>query len=221
MDVTIAPLWGHGGLAPLLARWHHDEFGYLYDERIWNHDIATLELEAMSEPGSRDVTWIAFEGATADEDSLLGSVSLISSDDLPGFEQLGPWLASLYITPRARSGGLGGRLVERVVSEAADRGNDYVHLFTAGQDAYYLARGWRAITEVDHRGHRAVVMAKATHPRGARRSVNSTWCSDPDSRGAYSYLRVGATPAHRARLTQDILPGLWFCLLYTSDAADE
>ncbi|MDF2732817.1 MAG: Acetyltransferase family protein, partial [Desertimonas sp.] len=209
MEVTIAPLWGHRELASLLARWHHDEFGYLYDERIWNREIATLEFEAMAEPGSRDVTWIAFESAVADEGSLLGSISLIASDDLPGFEDLSPWLASLYITPRARSAGLGTRLVECVMTEAAVRGHDYVHLFTAGQDAYYLARGWRAIAEVDHRGERAVVMAKATSARGARRAVSSHWCSDPDSRGAYSYLRVGATPEHRARLTREILPGLW------------
>ena len=51
MDATIAPLWGHRELAPLLARWHHDEFGYLYDARIWNREIAMLELEAMAEPG--------------------------------------------------------------------------------------------------------------------------------------------------------------------------
>src|SRR4029079_9542679 len=210
MDVSIAPLWGHRELAPVLARWHHHEFGYLYDDRIWNREIATLELEAMAEPGSRDVTWIAFEGAVADEHTLLGSVSLIGSDDLPGFERLSPWLASLYVTARARGGGLGGRLVDRVIAEAADRGHQYVHLFTAGQDAYYLARGWRSLTEVDHRGNRAVVMAKATSARGARRSVSSNWCSDPDSRGAYSYLRVGATPAHRDRLTHEILPGLWF-----------
>jgi predicted NAD/FAD-dependent oxidoreductase/GNAT superfamily N-acetyltransferase len=210
MDVTIVPLWGHRELTPLLARWHHDEFGYLYDERIWNREIATLELEAMAEPGSRDVTWIAFEGAAADDASLLGSVSLIGSDDLPGFEHLGPWLASLYITPRARGGGLGTRLVECVMTEAAARGHDYVHLFTAGQDSYYLARGWRAIAEVDHRGERAVVMAKATSARGVRRAVSSHWWSDPDTRGAYSYLRVGATPAHRARLSHEILPGLWF-----------
>jgi predicted NAD/FAD-dependent oxidoreductase/GNAT superfamily N-acetyltransferase len=195
---------------PLLARWHHDEFGYLYDARIWNREIATLELEAMAEPGSRDVTWIAFEGATAHDESLLGSVSLIGSDDLPGFENLSPWLASLYITRRARGAGLGARLVECVIAEAAARGHDYVHLFTAGQDAYYLARGWRTIAEVDHRGERAVVMAKATSARGVRRAVSSHWCSDPDSRGAYSYLRVGATPDHRARLSHEILPGLWF-----------
>ena len=210
MDATIVPLWGHRELAPLLAGWHHDEFGYLYDERIWNREIATLELEVMAERGSRDVTWIAFEGATADEESLLGSISLIESDDLPGFERLSPWLASLYITSRARGAGLGTRLVECVMAEAAARGHAYVHLFTAGQDTYYLARGWRTIAEVDHRGERAVVMAKATSARGARRAVSSHWCSDPDSRGAYSYLRVGATSAHRARLAAEILPGLWF-----------
>ena len=209
MEVTIAPLWGHRELASLLAGWHHDEFGYLYDERIWNREIATLEFDAMAEPGSRDVTWIAFEGAVADDGSLLGSISLIASDDLPGFEDLSPWLASLYITRRARGAGLGTRLVECVMTEAAVRGHDYVHLFTAGQDAYYLARGWRVIAEVDHRGERAVVMAKATSARGARRAVSSQWCSDPDSRGAYSYLRVGATPEHRARLTRELLPGLW------------
>ena len=65
--VSIAPLWDHRELAPVLARWHHDEFGYLYDDRIWNREIAALELEAMAEPGSRDVTWIAFEGAVAHE----------------------------------------------------------------------------------------------------------------------------------------------------------
>ena len=116
MDVTIAPLWGHRELAPVLARWHHDEFGYLYDALIWDHDIARLELEAMSEPGSRDVTWIAYEGAIADERSLLGSVSLVGSDDLPGFEQLSPWLASLFVNPRARNTGLGGRLVDGVLT---------------------------------------------------------------------------------------------------------
>jgi monoamine oxidase len=210
MDVSIASLSGHRELAAVLARWHHDEFGYLYDERIWNREIATFELEAMAEPGSDDITWIAFEGTAPDEHTLLGSVSLIGSDDLPGFEQLSPWLASLYITPRARRASLGGRLVDCVIAEAAERGHDYLHLFTAGQDAYYLARGWRSLTELDHRGRRAVVMAKATSGRGARRSVNSNWCSDPDSRGAYSYLRVGATPADRARLTHEILPGLWF-----------
>ena len=54
------------------------------------------------------------------------------------------------------------------MTEAAVRGHDYVHLFTAGQDAYYLARGWRAIAEVDHRGERAGRDGQGDQcPRGA------------------------------------------------------
>jgi predicted NAD/FAD-dependent oxidoreductase len=61
-------------------------------------------------------------------------------------------------------------------------------------------------------------MAKATHARGAKRAVSSHWNSDPDARGAYSYLRVGATPGHRERLTGEVLPGLWLAGEATSVA---
>ena len=98
MDISFQPLQGHADLAPLLAAWHHAEFGYLYDPLVWNLEIARLAHEAMAEPGSDDVTWVAFDGPIADADSLLGSVSLIRSDDLPGFEDLTPWLASLLRT---------------------------------------------------------------------------------------------------------------------------
>src|SRR5262245_374568 len=210
MDVTLEPLWGHRDLAPLLARWHYEEFGDLYDPRVWNLEIATLEFEAMADPASSDVTWVAFDGDPADTSNVVGSVSLIGSDDLPGFEHLTPWLASLFIAPRARGLGIGSLLVDKVIDEAASRGHDYVHLFTAGQEQYYLDRDWRTIADCDHRGRSAVVMARATSSRGARRAVSSHWCSDPDTAGAYSYLRVGGRPEHRARLGAELLPSLWF-----------
>jgi monoamine oxidase len=209
MDISLQPLQGHAELAPLLAAWHHAEFGHLYDPRVWSFEIARLELEAMAEQGSDDVTWIAVDGPNAQAESLLGSVSLIRSDDLPGFEDLTPWLASLYVARHARGAGVGAMLVDVVLREAAARGHDYVHLFTAGQEQYYAARGWRPIAAVEQRGHRATVMARATSERGVRRAVCSRWCSDPDTNGAYSYLRVGGGPQHRARLATSILPGLW------------
>lgn len=209
MDVTVEPLWGHADLVPVLAAWHHEEFGHLYDRRVWNREIATLELEAMARPGSSDVTWVAYEGSHLDEHSLLGSVSLIGSDDLAGFEHLSPWLASLYVAPRARGRGIAGRLVAHVLDAAAERGDAYVHLFTSGQERYYLDRGWRPVATVDLGGHAATVMARATSERGARRAVSSTWCSDPKFAGAYSYLRVGGRSEHRARLAEPIAPGLF------------
>jgi hypothetical protein len=53
-------------------------------------------------------------------------------------------------------------------------------------------------------------MVRGTHPRAARRAVCSQWCSDPDTSGAYSYLRIGGTPAHREVLGTEVLPRMWF-----------
>jgi len=207
--MQIERLNGHTHLAAHLARWHHAEFGHLYDARSWSAEIAERELLAMAAPQSTDVTWVAFGGGGREVGDVLGSISLLASDDLAGFEHLTPWLASLYVTERARGCGVGGALVDHLLAEALALGHDYVHLFTAGQHEYYLDRGWRTVERIERHGHTAHVMAKATSPRAARRSVSSKWCGNHDTNGAYSYLRVGGDPSHRDRLAEAILPGLW------------
>jgi polyamine oxidase len=207
--MQIERLTGHRHLATPLARWHAAEFAHLYDPNHWNATIAEGELTAMAEPGSTDITWVAFDGDGRQLADVLGSVSLLVSDDLAGFEHLTPWLASLFVTEPARGHGVGGALVDRVLAEAFEHGHPYLHLFTAGQQQYYLDRGWRTVASVEQRGTAACVMAKGTSPRAARRSVNSKWNGNPDTNGAYSYLRVGGRPADRDRLAGTILPGLW------------
>jgi len=55
--------------------------------------------------GIADTTWLAL-----DEDTLLGSVSLLS-EDAPALAHLdGPWLASLWVHPAHRRQGLGAHL---------------------------------------------------------------------------------------------------------------
>jgi monoamine oxidase/GNAT superfamily N-acetyltransferase len=203
--VEISRLTGRHDLAPTLAAWHHAEWGHLYDPAVWNLDIAQREFEAMAEPGSSDWTWIALDG-----NELLGSVSLLATDDIDGFEHLAPWLASLYVVPPARSRGVARTLTDAAVAGAAARSHAYVHLFTSGQERFWTDRGWRHTADADANGHRASVMTRGTHHRSARRAVCSHWCDDPDTRGAYSHLRLGGTPEHRRRLAQDVLPGLWF-----------
>ena len=204
MDVRIEQLTGRADLAPVLAGWHHAEWGHLYDPGVWDLDTAVRELEAMSRAGSADVTWIALDG-----DTLVGSVSLVGDDDLRGFEHLTPWLASMFVAPAARGRGVAGLLTDALLAGAAERGHADVHLFTSGQEGYWSARGWRVLERVDAEGHAATVMVRSTHPRGARRAVCSRWSTDPDTAGAYSHLRIGGTPAHRERLRGPILPGLW------------
>jgi polyamine oxidase len=208
--VQIELLTGLGHLAPVLAAWHHDEWGHLYAADVWSHAIAVREFETMAEPGSRDRTWVAFDGDARAPDAVLGSVSLLATDDLAGFEHLTPWLASMYVTPTARGRGVATALTDALLLGACADGHDVVHLFTSGQQHFWADRGWSAVATVDAEGHPATVMARSTHPRAARRAVCSQWCSDPDHGGAYSHLRLGGTPAHRQRLAEQILPGLWF-----------
>ncbi|MDP2291396.1 MAG: GNAT family N-acetyltransferase [Actinomycetota bacterium] len=218
--VELAQLPGgtRASLGATLAAWHIDEFGHLYSPDVWNLSIALDEFAAMHLPGSMPSTWVAFDGDPTDVDSMVGSVSLIATDDLAGHEHVGPWLASLFVHPRARGRGVGDELVRQVVTAARDAGFDDVYLFTAGQESYYVQRGWRTVAVAEANGHPAAVMVMRTSPYAARRSVCTRWSTDPDFGGAYSYLRVGATPQVRATLAGPILPGLWFAGEHTSSS---
>ena len=216
--VQVEELTGRHDLAPLLASWHHDEWGHLYPSAVWSHEIAVGEFEAMAEPGSPDRTWVAFDGDARGADAVLGSVSMLATDDLDGFDHLTPWLASMYVAAEARGRGVATLLMHAVLDGARGAGHEVVHLFTSGQERFWADRGWSVVTSVDAAGHPATVMARSTHPRAPRRAVCSHWCADPDHLGAYSHLRVGGTAAHRARLGTEVLPGLWFAGEATSVA---
>jgi predicted NAD/FAD-dependent oxidoreductase/GNAT superfamily N-acetyltransferase len=215
MGVHIERLTGHDHLAPLLADWHHREWGHLYAPGVWERDAAEREFVVMAQPGSSDQTWVAFDDTDGDlvpgsADAVLGSVSLVASDDLTGYDHLTPWLASLFVTDPARGRAVGTALVDAVLAAARDAGHEVVYLFTAGQQEFWAARGWSVVDRIETEGHPASVMARSTHPHATRRVVCSHWCSDPDTGGAYTYLRVGGTPEHRRRLQHEILPLLWF-----------
>jgi GNAT superfamily N-acetyltransferase len=196
----------HLDLAALLARWHVEEWGDLYDG--WTLEVAEAEFRAMDRPGRIPTTWVAFADGGRGPGDVLGSISLLADDDLEGYRHLAPWLASLYVVPAARGRGVGRRLVDHAVRAARELGHERVHLFTAGQEAYYADLGWRVVDRPVVRGHESAVMVLDTHPLAPRRALVSRWCTDPDVAGTYSYLRPGGTPADRDRLARPVAPGL-------------
>ena len=161
-SVQIELLIGHSHLAPVLGAWHHEEWGHLYAPEVWDLPTAVREFEAMTQPGSVDRTWVAFEGASRSVDAVLGSVSLIATDDLAGFEHLTPWLASMFVTPAARGRGVAVALIDALLAGARAVGHATVYLFTSGQEQFWGERGWEVIDSVDTEGHRATVMARHT-----------------------------------------------------------
>jgi GNAT superfamily N-acetyltransferase len=158
--VQIERLTGHSHLAPVLAAWHHAEWGHLYASEVWDLATAEREFAAMAEPGSIDQTLVAFEGASRDASAVLGSVSLVATDDLEGYEHLTPWLASMFVVPSARGIGVAGALIDALLLRASAAGHSVVHLFTSGQESFWADRGWQVLATVHAEGHLSTVMVR-------------------------------------------------------------
>jgi monoamine oxidase/GNAT superfamily N-acetyltransferase len=193
-------------LGGLLAAWHVAEWAHLYDG--WDRAAARAEFAAMGVPGRVPTTLMAFDGAGRTPAAVLGSISLLDDDDLPGYAHLTPWLASLYVRPDARGRGIGRHLVREAVGLARHLGIERLHLFTDDAEAYYLALGWRTTAHPDVRGHHAAVMVLDTHPLAPRAALATSWCTDPHILTAYSSLRPGGTPADRELLAGPVHTGL-------------
>src|SRR4029453_161226 len=96
--MEISPLANFPDAIPALARSFYDEW-HSFDSR------STAMVEAqLTENLNRDCIPITFIAHRNSE--LLGSVSLDLSD-FPAFDYLSPWLASLYVRPKARKAGIG------------------------------------------------------------------------------------------------------------------
>lgn len=213
-SVQIEELAHHLHLGPLLARWHVAEWQHLYPS--WDVPTAEREFAEQSVAGQVPTTFVAFDGTGRGEHHVLGSISIIHDDELPGFEHLGPWLASLYVPPHARGRGVGTLLMRSSVTAAHAMGLPQLHLFSSGQEDYHRRLGWRTVARTTANGHDAAVMTMHTSPRAARQAVVSSWWTDPDTAGAYSFLRVGGTPDHRRLLTGEVAPGLRLAGEHTS-----
>lgn len=138
--MQIVNLHDRPALLPALAAAHVQAFGSLLPD--WTVAQAEAELRAQQ----RDAipcTWLA-----EDEQGWLGSVSLLH-DDHEQIRGWSPWLASLYVAPRARGRGGGAALVRHCVAQAAALGVERLFLYCeAPMVAWYVALGWREHTRM-------------------------------------------------------------------------
>ncbi|WFC41270.1 GNAT family N-acetyltransferase [Pseudoxanthomonas sp. SE1] len=157
----------HPGCIELLARWHHQEWGALYDD--WTLDAATAELRDHATRTSLPTTLLLMEG-----DDLLGSVSLLI-EDAPALQDRGsPWLGSLFVLPDARGQGGGRILVEAAVAHAAHQGVALLRLFTLWHEEFYASLGWQVEERTSLHGTPVVIMSI----RPARRVAHTGSPSD-------------------------------------------
>jgi N-acetylglutamate synthase-like GNAT family acetyltransferase len=145
---------------PLLADWHHAEWGGYYDH--WTHDVCQAELADHATRRTLPTTLVLLDAAR-----VLGSVSLVL-EDAPEFADEGsPWLASLYVRPDARGRGHGTRLVRAAIAHAAALDIDDLYLFTPDHRAFYERLGWKPLVRTTLKGKPVDLMCFAVAAQDA------------------------------------------------------
>lgn len=159
MTLTLGYLCDHPAAAPVLARWHWQEWATIIPR--WSEAEALAELRTHTRRRHLPTTIVAYDGA-----ELVGSASLLA-EDMPDFPPLSPWLASVFVRPDRRGKGLGQALARRVLLEAAALGHARVYLFTTDQAGWYARMGWQVEQACASGGHPGVIMATDTARHGA------------------------------------------------------
>jgi GNAT superfamily N-acetyltransferase len=135
-----------------LAELCGDQWEHLYVD--WDRAVGLREFELQRADGRLPLSLVAIEGK-----ELLGMVSLIFND-LPGYEHLNPWLASLLVLPEHRKKGTGSRLVREAERLLVLNRMSRAYLFTESACAFFAKLGWTALTTTSCNHHPIVILTK-------------------------------------------------------------
>jgi len=147
--MVIQPLADIPEAIPVLAQWFHREW-YCFDGRSQQ----TIEVQ-LTENFERNRIPITFLAMNADQ--IIGTVS-IDKSDLPRFDHLSPWLASLYVIPEARAAGVGTALICHAQRFAASHRIDRLYLWTPGPIFLYERCGWTVCGHTHYNSHPIILM---------------------------------------------------------------
>ena len=100
------------------------------------------------------VGWIA-----TDADAAMG-IAALREHDLPGREDLTPWLATVFVRPEYRRRGAASALCLTVEEGAQRLGADHLYLFTVDKQQLYKKLGWRSFDRGEWMGHQVEIMTK-------------------------------------------------------------
>ena len=132
---NIAQTPQHWGEA---AQWGFEAWAHEFP----NDTVQTyLDLYSHSDgkSGRLAETFVAIDS----NDKLLGCVTLIDDDELPGATEPGPWVAALFVHPKAREQGVANALLSHLISRAQQLGFKQLFLYTEDKQSWYEQKGWR------------------------------------------------------------------------------
>ncbi len=149
----------HVELIPEIAAWQFEEWGHLTPGDTLEKRVASVR--ERSNVDEIPLTLVALSGTVP-----VGTVALVESD-LPGREELSPWLASLFVPLELRRQGIGTALVERAVGLASELGHRRLHLFAWEHLDFYRHLGWQTLDTAELGGREVTLMRVETSRRAA------------------------------------------------------
>lgn len=135
---------------PTLARWHHEEWGYLNPGETLADRID--KMRAYLGEATIPTLLIAVEN-----DKVLGSAALIAAD-MDNKPELSPWLANVFVRNDQRGRGLGSALVKAIMALAASSQWPHLYLFTPDQEVFYSKLGWKPLSKEVYRDTPITIM---------------------------------------------------------------
>lgn len=139
-------------IIPLLAEWHHQQWGHLAGARTLDQRKARLKHHLQRDAIPTTVTaWLG--------DQPIGSASLVAND-MPELAEWIPWLANVFVHADYRRQGIGAMLIQGVAAEAAHLGYPRLYLYTLDQMHLYSTLGWQTSHVRFYRGYDMTVMIR-------------------------------------------------------------
>ncbi|WP_421993008.1 GNAT family N-acetyltransferase [Roseococcus sp.] len=138
-------------LVPLVANWLWDAFWQPNGHRL--EEVREIVSEATAEIGTPQ-SFVLLAG-----DTPCGTASFVSAD-LEIRNDIGPWLAGVYVVPEARGQGCARRLVAAVEEEARRVGDESLYLYTNDSQGLYEKLGWYVIEETVDNNHPVTIMRR-------------------------------------------------------------
>lgn len=93
-------------------------------------------------------------------DAELLGMGALREHDLPGHEDLTPWLAAMFVPRQYRRRGIGSALCRTLEEKAWSMGFVALYLFTLDQQRLYQGLGWQHLQPSNWLGHPVDIMMK-------------------------------------------------------------
>jgi GNAT superfamily N-acetyltransferase len=136
---------------PICAAWRYREF---FSETGTSLEDSRQQLLTIAAARNGEVAVVADVGG------MPAGVCLYVHNEIDPAHDLSPWLASLYVVPEFRRGGIATALVAAIEDHARRQGKDRMHLYTISAEPFYRRLGWTVGERFAWHGEAFVLMQR-------------------------------------------------------------